>query len=150
KDMFWLQDIVPNHMAFHADNWRLMDVFERGALSPYYHYFDIDWDHPLPELHGKVMAPLLGKTLQDCVAEQEIGVDYTSDGFVVRYFDNIWPLSLPGYTLLERQIRERDRNHPAAAIIAKMVPAAEGADYETWRTSRAEFLHALTQLPEQQ
>src|SRR5690606_889322 len=108
------------------------------------------WDHPLPELHGKVMAPFLGKTLQDCVAEQEIGLDYTSDGFVVRYFDNIWPLSLPGYTLLERQIRERDRNHPAAAIIAKMVPAAEGADYETWRTSRAEFLHALTQLPEQQ
>src|SRR5687768_15999444 len=46
KDMFWLQDIVPNHMAFHTMNFRLMDVLERGPGSPYYRYFDIDWDHP--------------------------------------------------------------------------------------------------------
>src|ERR1043165_4936382 len=29
KNMSWLQDIVPNHMAFHPLNWRLMDVMER-------------------------------------------------------------------------------------------------------------------------
>src|SRR5690242_11373871 len=45
KDMRWLQDIVPNHMAFHTMNGRLMDVMERGPRSPYYRYFDIDWNH---------------------------------------------------------------------------------------------------------
>jgi maltooligosyltrehalose synthase len=29
----WLQDIVPNHMAFHHDNAWLMDVLEKGPLS---------------------------------------------------------------------------------------------------------------------
>src|SRR5688500_6231430 len=35
KEMYWLQDIVPNHMAFHTMNFRLMDVLERGPDSPY-------------------------------------------------------------------------------------------------------------------
>src|SRR5688500_1044479 len=35
KEMHWLQDIVPNHMAFHTMNYRLMDVLERGQQSPY-------------------------------------------------------------------------------------------------------------------
>ena len=26
RKMSWIQDIVPNHMAFHTDNFRLMDV----------------------------------------------------------------------------------------------------------------------------
>ena len=29
----WLQDIVPNHMAFHPDNKWLMDVLEKGRDS---------------------------------------------------------------------------------------------------------------------
>ena len=29
----WLQDIVPNHMAFHESNAWLMDVFEKGPAS---------------------------------------------------------------------------------------------------------------------
>ncbi|HVG40433.1 MAG TPA: alpha-amylase family glycosyl hydrolase [Chitinophagaceae bacterium] len=30
RGMFWIQDIVPNHMAFHPKNEWLMDVMERG------------------------------------------------------------------------------------------------------------------------
>ena len=46
KGMTWLQDIVPNHMAFDPANARLMDVLERGPGSTFYHYFDIHWNHP--------------------------------------------------------------------------------------------------------
>ena len=46
KKMGWLQDIVANHMAFDTDNERLMDVLERGSLSPFYYYFDVDLNHP--------------------------------------------------------------------------------------------------------
>src|SRR4051812_4182838 len=31
--MTWLQDIVPNHMAFEMSNWRLADVMKRGENS---------------------------------------------------------------------------------------------------------------------
>ena len=29
----WIQDIVPNHMAFHGQNAMLMDIFELGTSS---------------------------------------------------------------------------------------------------------------------
>ena len=56
----WLQDIVPNHMAFHPDNKWLMDVFEKGPASRYYKAFDINWNYPDAALKGKVMEPFLG------------------------------------------------------------------------------------------
>src|ERR1043166_4649494 len=33
REMGWLQDIVPNHMAFHECNEWLMDVLEKGRQS---------------------------------------------------------------------------------------------------------------------
>src|ERR1700754_1556799 len=41
-DMNWLQDIVPNHMAFDSHNTWLYDALERGKNSEYYFFFDID------------------------------------------------------------------------------------------------------------
>src|ERR1700759_631715 len=57
--MSWLQDIVPNHMAYITQNPWLYDVLERGKVSPYYNFFDL---HPEPvELLGdRIMAPFLG------------------------------------------------------------------------------------------
>lgn len=92
-NMTWLQDIVPNHMVFGMQNHRLADVLERGPFSAYYHYFDIDWQHPDPALNGKLMVPVLGKPLEE--AEVELGV--TDDGFVIKYFDNQFPLSIDAY-----------------------------------------------------
>ena len=41
--MGWLQDIVPNHMAYDSANHMLMDVLESGEGSIFFDYFDIDW-----------------------------------------------------------------------------------------------------------
>ena len=49
--MSWLQDIVPNHMAYDGSNKWLTNILELGPDSPYYEYFDIDWQEE------KVMAP---------------------------------------------------------------------------------------------
>ena len=65
--MDWLQDIVPNHMAFSAENVWLMDIFEKGWHSEYYGFFDIDWNHPDPDLNGKVLAPFLGGHAKDLI-----------------------------------------------------------------------------------
>jgi (1->4)-alpha-D-glucan 1-alpha-D-glucosylmutase len=35
--MGWIQDIVPNHVAYDYENWMLMDVLENGESSKYLH-----------------------------------------------------------------------------------------------------------------
>src|SRR5688572_4532059 len=97
RGMTWLQDIVPNHMAFDTSNTRLMDVLERGAASPYYNYFDINWDHPSRELKNKVMVPFLGNELAECIKNKELKIVLTKNGFQVAYFDTHYPLSVKVY-----------------------------------------------------
>jgi (1->4)-alpha-D-glucan 1-alpha-D-glucosylmutase len=60
-DLGQIVDFVPNHMACDPTGnpwWR--DVLENGPSSPYASFFDIDWDPVKPELHGKVLLPVLG------------------------------------------------------------------------------------------
>src|ERR1043166_3165597 len=54
----WLQDIVPNHMAFHPGNEWLMDVLEKGQQSVYAPFFDVAWSNPA--FKGQIMVPFLG------------------------------------------------------------------------------------------
>jgi (1->4)-alpha-D-glucan 1-alpha-D-glucosylmutase len=103
SSMQWLQDIVPNHMAFHPSNFRLMDVFERCDKSEFYHYFDIDWNHHAAHLKGKVMVPVLGNPLSECTSNGEIKLDFTENGISVNYFSTSYPLSVPGYELLQKR-----------------------------------------------
>ena len=60
-DIYWLQDIVPNHMAFHQENNWLMDVLEKGPQSIYAGYFDTVWSDPFYK--GRLMVPFLGSTV---------------------------------------------------------------------------------------
>ena len=149
KDMFWLQDIVPNHMAFHVMNYRLMDVLERGPESPYYRYFDIDWDHPDKDLKGKVMVPFLGNNLEDCVQEGQIKLSFSVDGFKVNYFDTPYPLSLSSYPFLTSLLKRKDQTSPAHSIVQKMNATSQGASFETWSIARRGFLEAIHQDKEQ-
>ncbi|HEY6901973.1 MAG TPA: malto-oligosyltrehalose synthase [Puia sp.] len=40
RGMSWLQDIVPNHMAYIDQNPWIADIQEKGRQSPFYEYFD--------------------------------------------------------------------------------------------------------------
>lgn len=142
--MTWLQDIVPNHMAFHPMNWRLMDVLERGPESPYYRYFDIDWEHPDPELRGKVMVPFLGDEWTACAERREVSVVLSETGLALNYFQNAYPLSLPAYRYLIQRIRANNSETPLDTILTKMIAAAEGrVNYDTWQTMKTEFLQSI-------
>lgn len=130
-NMSWLQDIVPNHMAFATMNNRLMDVMKKGPASMYYNWFDIDWQHPDPLLHGKLMTPVLGKPLTEALKDGEISLDSNNDGFVIKYFNQAFPVSVNAipekninqinsnkqllYDLLQKQYYQlcfwRDTNH---------------------------------------
>lgn len=100
RGMSWLQDIVPNHMAFSADNQRLTDVLERGEYSPYYRYFDINWEHHTSLLRGKVLVPVLGGSVEECIQRKELKLDWTKEGPALHYFDSVYPLSLDSLEFL--------------------------------------------------
>ena len=92
-------DIVPNHMAIPTPerlNPAFWDVLAHGPSSAYAHWFDIDWASG----DGKLLMPILGRSLADCLRAGEITVDV--DAGVVRYFDHELPLA-PGTDKLEAQ-----------------------------------------------
>ena len=92
-------DIVPNHMAIPVPerlNRPLWDVLTYGEKSSYADWFDIDWAAG----GGKLLMPVLGQSLEECVRDGEVVVDPANG--VVRYFDHEWPLA-PGTDTLEAQ-----------------------------------------------
>ena len=96
-EMGWLQDIVPNHMAFHADNRMLADVLENGSSSRFHDHFDICWNHPSKDLQGRVMAPFLGQRYGECLEKGDIRLGYDADGFAAAYQNLKFPLRTESY-----------------------------------------------------
>ena len=97
-DMGWIQDIVPNHMAYDGQNRMLMDVLENGAASIYFDYFDIDWNHPYEGIRKKILAPFLGGFYGECLEKGEIRLHYDRDGLSVSYFNLRLPLMIESYS----------------------------------------------------
>src|SRR5690606_1603329 len=97
KSMCWLQDIVPNHMAFDSKNPWLRNIFELGPRSRFYHFFDIDWEYKGLK---KVMAPFLGDTLEQIIKDKELSLNYSRTGIFFKYFENEYPVSMDTYSHL--------------------------------------------------
>ena len=97
RNMTWLQDIVPNHMAFDSTNLWLKDIFDLGPVSKYYNFFDINWKYKGWE---KVMAPFLGAPLEEILDRNEIKITLGPDGFSFNYYENKYPLSARSYPVI--------------------------------------------------
>ncbi|MBN2032416.1 MAG: malto-oligosyltrehalose synthase [Deltaproteobacteria bacterium] len=116
RDMGWLQDIVPNHMAFDAQNEMLWDVLENGSRSPYFEFFDVWWDHPYTGMKGRLLAPFLGTFYGESLEAGEIRILYDQKGFSINYYDLFFPLRIESYTHLlthglEGLKKKLGRNH---------------------------------------
>ena len=105
-------DIVPNHMAVGStDNPWWTDLLRYGRSSRYADFFDVDWEPDDPDLHGKVLAPFLGRPYGEALGAGDIRLTRNPAGEpVIRYFDSEFPidpttLDGPGglHGLLERQ-----------------------------------------------
>ncbi len=103
RGMNWLQDIVPNHMAFNVHNWRLMDVLERGQQSPYANYFDVNWNHHKQAFKGKIMVPFLGAPLEKLIREGVVKLVFDGNGLRVAYYDNEYPLNIGSFKFILHQ-----------------------------------------------
>jgi len=93
----WLQDIVPNHMAFSNQNPYLVDALEHGPESAYGDTFDIDWNSFHDELSGKAIAPMLGSDYRQCLEGAELQLSYGEEGLKVSYYSLQLPIRLSTY-----------------------------------------------------
>jgi len=87
-------DIVPNHMAASSRQnrwWR--DVLAKGIQSPYAGFFDIHWEHPDPMLNGKVLLPVLGDELKQCLESRQIQICRSGQAICLVYFELEFPVS---------------------------------------------------------
>ena len=89
REMGWLQDIVPNHMAYDSENPFLVDILEHGPHSEYSDFFDVAWDHPFDDFRGKLLTPLLGDFYGRCLERGELSLDYDEDGLTINYY-HLW------------------------------------------------------------
>ncbi|MBD2358345.1 malto-oligosyltrehalose synthase [Tolypothrix sp. FACHB-123] len=113
----WLQDIVPNHMAYTSENAYLMDVLEHGPDSSYTDYFDLCWNAPFGDREQRILAPLLGDFYGVSLEKGDIQLQYEQNGLTVNYYSLKLPLRLESYTKfltynLGKLTRTLGRNHP--------------------------------------
>jgi len=116
-DMGWVQDIVPNHMAYQSQNTWLMDVLENGPDSDYRDYFDIEWEHPYEDTKGRVLAPMMGSFYGEALENGEIQINYEENGLSVNYYALKLPVRIESYGRfigqnLGQLARELGKRHP--------------------------------------
>src|SRR6187402_679546 len=90
-------DIVPNHMGIGADNPYWDDVLAHGPTSRYAHWFDVQWRAETKRLANKVQLPVLGDSLDNVVAADELKLEVTGYGARIRYFDHTFPIDPATY-----------------------------------------------------
>jgi (1->4)-alpha-D-glucan 1-alpha-D-glucosylmutase len=109
-------DIVPNHMgiARSANPW-WMDVLENGPASRYASFFDIAWRPVKDELADKVLIPTLGDQYGVVLERQELALAYHDGAFVVRYYDDWFPIAPDTYPRILALALDRWVAEPMAA-----------------------------------
>lgn len=108
-------DIVPNHMGVGPENPWWQHVLEWGQQSPYARWFDIDWKPADESLHGKVMAPFLGKPYGDVLAAGEIKLQFDEQRgkLFISYYSHRFPVAPAEYAHV---LRAANSERLAAAI----------------------------------
>ncbi len=100
-EMGWLQDIVPNHMAYDSDNDMLMDVLKNGKESHYADFFDIRWDFTFDTFDGKILAPFLGKKYKQALEQSELKIERKEGQAWICYYDKKFPLKANSKNVLD-------------------------------------------------
>lgn len=129
-----LLDIVPNHMGvLEADNPWWLDVLECGPASVHAAAFDIEWAPPEPELHGRVLLPVLGDQYGKVLESGELQVRFDADHgeFAVHYYAHRFPVD--------------PRDYPTILGLASPVPTAGS---EATLAAVQSAVDAFAQLPD--
>lgn len=151
KNMGWLQDIVPNHMAYDSQNKYLMDILENGSDSIYVDYFDISWNSPFGSNQEPILVPLLGNFYGDCLENGEIQLKYDESGLSVNYYSLKLPIKLESYASflnrnLGKLVTTLGRKHPTFVRLLGLLYSVKNIPSEATarqRRDQTEFVKGL-------
>ncbi|MGB3064352.1 malto-oligosyltrehalose synthase [Sphingobacterium thalpophilum] len=137
----WLQDIVPNHMAFHTSNQWLMDVLEFGAASRYNRYFDTCLSSNMFE-DGKLMVPVLVQSLDDVIHQGHLSLIRNHDKFYLSYQDNFYPLCPESYCyILADNLRKTHGDYNGFLVQINTLQA--NGNTEEWNSIRQAMISEI-------
>ena len=135
-------DIVPNHMAASHENPAWEDVLAHGPASRYARWFDIAWRASEPDLHSRVLLPVLGDPRTQVLQRGEIALVVDRGVPRLRYFDHGFPLdpsTLPA-VLRPALARCRERlgaEHPRCTAVAEAIDRLRRLPRRTTRRAGA-------------
>lgn len=110
-------DIVPNHMAIGGkENPWWWDVLENGPSSRYAGYFDMEWDPPEAKLRNLVLLPVLGDHYGRILERGDLRLEREEGGFIIRYHDQVFPVSPRSLNDLLATAAERCRSDDLSCI----------------------------------
>jgi malto-oligosyltrehalose synthase/4-alpha-glucanotransferase len=107
----WMQDIVPNHMAFHPSNTMLMDVLEHGPDSKYAGFFDTGFATDF--FHSRLMLPVLDGSVESEISKGKLKI-VGGEKLFFEYGGNRWPLNERSKELLRNKT---DMNSDAGLLL---------------------------------
>ena len=93
RGMGILLDIVPNHMGTGPDNPFWEDLLANGRRSRWASWFDVEWESDRPSLHGRILVPVLGDTLEAVLDRGELSLVRQGERVRLKYSDRTFPLS---------------------------------------------------------
>ena len=127
RGMGILLDIVPNHMGTGSDNPYWEDMLANGQESRWASWFDVEWESERSSLHGRVLIPILGDTLEAVLERGELTLERHGDHVRLKYFDRTFPLS----TETERSLGQTDLSdwHTGKAGRARMQALVDAQRY---------------------
>lgn len=153
--IMWVQDIVPNHMAFHPENSWLMEVMENGPEAEYAKVFDTSFGGRF--FNGPVMVPFLGEPLVEAIANGTLKLALRNNKLALQYFDQVYPVNILGYAhLLQRELNKeqfkkerllQDLNE-LTILHGEVFRARAQSFFNRWKEALSEvnFLHAIQRL----
>ena len=141
--MSHILDTVPNHAGVATnDNAWWNDVLMHGQASVYARYFDIAWQgSPRPELHEKLLLPLLGDAYATVLEQGKLKLVFEQDGsFSVQYFERRFPINprtIPSIIDLPSETRSEElRELENILSAARDLPATSECDEAKRRERR--------------
>lgn len=138
----WLQDIVPNHMAFHPTNEWLMNVLEFGQSSKFSTFFDTCYSSGLFE-KGKLMVPILTDNLDEAISKNEIIIIFLDNSLQLSYKGNHYPISPESYSIILKDYLQATPSNFEGLLTQINTVQADG-DHEEWKVLRAQIFNKLT------
>ncbi len=115
RQMGHILDFVPNHMGVATDqNAWWQDVLENGPGARHASFFDIDWDPLKPDLHYKVLLPVLGEQFGQVLESGQLRLEFDEGAFFIRYYGRRFPVAPKSFAMILRhRIDELTAKMPA-------------------------------------